>query len=334
MDVYLDVESDERNPIDYPKTNDYVIKLNRELYNVTNIKLIGARVPFSQPLINDYNNTFSVNDTTVTLENRNFNDGFELANVLKTSLISPPYTSNVDLIEFNSNTNSLTFSNTHADPTSTINFNFYSGENGYSVKNDFGTPASVIGFNHNDQSGKILKGGVIDLCGPTSLVIRLTTNSNDIKKPVYNVGTSNVGLLDYTESIYFGRIITDKDHHKNILIYTNQYPIEENFYKSPEKSISELRVRFYYTLGTKLVPYDFGNRNHTLKFKITCALEKRSTLDKQNTYTKKLPPPIKLPSLEPELRTNKKLIINVLFVLLTIGLLLLLFKNPTIKVDA
>ena len=334
MDVYLDVESDQRNPKDYPKSNDYVIKLNRELYNVTNIKLIGARVPFSQPIINDYNNTFSVNDTTVTLENRNFNDGFELANVLKTSLISAPYTSNVDLIEFNSNTNSLTFSNTHPDPTSTINFKFYTGENGYSVKNDFGTPASVIGFNHDDQSGKILRGGVIDLCGPPSLVIRLTTNSNDLKKPVYNVGTSNVGLLDYTESIYFGRIITDKDHQKNILIYTNQYPIEEKFYKSPEKSISELRIRFYYTLGTKLVPYDFGNRNHTIKFKITCALEKRSTLDKQKVYTKELPSPIKLPNLEPELRTNKKLIINVLFVLLTVGLLLLLFKNPTIKVDA
>ena len=337
MDVYLDVESDQRDPKKYPESNDYVIKLNRELFNVTIIKLIGARVPFSQSIINKYNNTFSINETTISLENRNFNNGFELANNLQVSLFSAPHTtSNIDSVEFNSNTNALTFSNTSSDSSSAFKFNFFSGTNGYNIKNVFGTPASVLGFNHDDQSniiGKTLTSGVVDLCGPTSLVIRLTTNSNDLKKPVYNIGTSNVGNLDYTESVYFGRIITDKDHNKNILIYTNQYPIEENFYKSPEKSITELRVRFYYTLGTKLVPYDFGNRNHTLKFKINCSLEKRSTLDKQEVYQKKLPPPIKLPSLEPELRTNKKLIINVLFVLLTIGLLVLLFKNPTVKVD-
>jgi hypothetical protein len=335
MDVFLDVESDQRDPKKYPHANDYVIKLNRELYDVTKIKLIAARIPFSQTIINDYNNTFSINDTTVTLENRNFSDGFELANVLGDTL-STTLNSNVSSVNFDSNTNALTFSNAYPGGSNSFALNFYSGTNGYNVKNDYGTPSSVFGFNHNDvtsDSDNTLTGGVIDLCGPTSLVIRITTNSNDLKKNVYNVGTSNVGLLDYTESVYFGRIVTDKDHQKNILIYTNQYPIEEDFQKGPEKSIKELRIRFYYTLGTKLVPYSFGSRNHTLKFKITCALDKRSTLEKQKVYRNKLPPPIKLPKLEPGLRTNKKSIINVLFILLTFGFVMLLFfKQPEIKI--
>ena len=37
MNVLLDIESDERNPVQYPDPNDYVIKLNRDIYNVTNI---------------------------------------------------------------------------------------------------------------------------------------------------------------------------------------------------------------------------------------------------------------------------------------------------------
>lgn len=59
MSVYtLDIDSSERNPVEYPNPSDYVIELNNYIYNVKKISLISARIHSSQLLINDRNNTF------------------------------------------------------------------------------------------------------------------------------------------------------------------------------------------------------------------------------------------------------------------------------------
>lgn len=328
MDVLLDVVSDERNPVLYPDSNDYTIKINRPLYNVTNIKLVGAQIPLTQTLINGGNNTFSMNNgTVITLPNRNYSDGAELASNIQEILTSTA-ASNVETVTFNSNTNTLTFSNTNSD---TFSFDFYDGTNGANVVSASGTPASVLGFNHLDtQLTDTLVSSVIDLHGPTSIVLRLTTNQTDINRDVHNTGIDQ--NLDYTESIYFGRLLTEKyDVNSNFLIFNEDYPVEQKFYKGPEKSIRYLRVRFYYTIGTKLVPYDFGNRNHTLKFQITCNLDKLSTQIGHKVFTKQLPSPVELPTIDlPKRKTShdKKQLVTGLFICLMCGLLfLILFKQ-------
>ena len=76
--------------------------------------------------------------------------------------------------------------------------------------------------------------------------------------------------------------------------FKNDYPVESLFHTGPGSGLNKLRISFHYTIGTKLVPYDFRSRNHTLKFKITCSLDKLSMLEKQKVYKRELPPPVVL----------------------------------------
>jgi hypothetical protein len=333
MDVFLDVVSDERDPAEYPKPNDYVIETNRELYNVTNVTLISAQLPLSQTHICDTNNTFSISGTQVVLPNRNFADGDELALYLTSELGTQ--TSNVDRVAFHSNTNTLDFSNSLVG--STYELEFYSGVNGYANLNaSNGTPASVMGFNNSNVIGTSdptanLHSNVIDLHGPTSIVLMLTAGAEDLSRSVYSQGpssdTATIGNLDSTESHYFGRLITGRGLENEFLTFKDDYPVECYFHKGPESSISRFRIQFFYTIGTKLVPYDFGMRNHTLKFKITCSLDKFKTLKNQKIYNKVLPPPVKLPSIRRPQRMDKNKLLLVLFICLLGGLFLLILKR-------
>ena len=120
------------------------------------------------------------------------------------------------------------------------------------------------------------------------------------------------------------------------MIFTGGYPIEDYFNTGPESVINKLRIRFYYTIGGKLIPYDFANKNHTLKFKFTCNLDKLQTLKDQHVISNEiqkelyeLPPPIDLPSIEPPKRPNKQRIIVISFLLLLTGLFFLTFIKNT-----
>ena len=327
MDFCLDVVSDQRDPIIWPNPNDYEITLNRELHNVTNIKLIAAQIPLSQTLINGTNNTFPINDTYVNLPNINVDSGEDFANLLQTYLSGNSAVSNV---EYNSDTETITYSNVDGN---SINFDFYDGQDGYTSQTNKGTLANELGFSHSNVVGpplttsNVIVSGPVNIFGPTSIVIRLSTNGDDITKDVYNSGPSNVsiGNLSSTESIYFGRVITKK--RGEFLEFKNDYPVESLFYRGPENGLKKLRIRFYYTIGTKLVPYDFRSRNHTLKFKITCSLDKLSMLEKQKVYTMELPPPVELPHTKLPKRFDKNQIITILFICLMSGLLMLILSK-------
>ena len=322
MDFCLDVVSDQRDTKNWPNPNEYEITLNRELHNVTNIKLIAAQIPLSQTLINGTNNTFPVNDTYVNLPNINVDSGEDFANLLKTYLTGTA----VSNVEYNSNTETLTYSNSSGN---LIYFDFYGGQNGYTTQTNKGTLANELGFSHSnvENGSNVITSGPVNLFGPTSIVIRLSTNGDDITRDVYNSGSSNVssGNLSSTESNYFGRLITKK--RGEFLEFKNDYPVESLFHKGPESAIKKLKISFYYTIGTKLVPYDFRSRNHTLKFKITCNLDKLSTLEKQKVYIRELPPPVELKHTELPRRFDKNQVITVLFICLMAGLLMLILSK-------
>ena len=245
---------------------------------------------------------------------------------------------NIDKVDFHSNTNTLEFSNTSSITPIPINFEFYDGINGYAnVEATNGTPASVLGFNNSNISGQIgtsttnIRSNVIDLHGPTSIVIMLTAGADLLTRPVYNQGPSSniatIGNLDATESRYFGRLISGRGLGNEFLTFKDDYPIESKFNKGSESSISEFKVQFFYTIGTRLVPYDFGMRNHTLKFKITCSLDKFKPLKDQKVYNKILPPPVELPAVKRQQRVDKSKLLLVLFIFLLCGLFLLMIKQ-------
>lgn len=318
MEYLLDIDSSERDTIMYPEPNDYVIDLNRQLYNVTNLKLESARIPTSQLHINQGNKTFSIDGITITLPERNFSDGFELASNVQDHITVP--TTNVNTVTFNSNTNALTFSNTLGSPHG-FTIEFYDGTNGSNTNSTNGTPFSLLGFNQNDQysSGAPITSGSIDIDGPTSLILRVTTNGDDLNKDVYNLTSGSV------ETIYIGRINTSG--HNNLIQYKgDDDPVIHFFHKGPEKSIDQLRIRFYYNIGSKLIPYDFRSRNHTLKFRVTCSLDKLSSLSVDKPLVHELPPPVELPFLEPPPRDDKYFMILIGLGLI-IGLVILMFNR-------
>ena len=73
MSVYtLDIDSSERDPTSYPNPGDYVVELRHPIYDVKKLSIVSARIHASQLLINDNNNTFSVNGTTISLPNENY----------------------------------------------------------------------------------------------------------------------------------------------------------------------------------------------------------------------------------------------------------------------
>ena len=351
MDVLLDINSDQRDPNEYPFPQDYTVCLNRPLYNVSKMELRAAKIPISQTLICGTNNTFSVSiggvPTHVSLPNQNVVDGTAMGILLDASFAAALPALSMSPTVYNSDTNSLTFEH----PSQQFTFNFYNGINGFNTTSSNGTPASILGLPHQDVSSTsvgpfTLTTGPINLYPPTSLILRLTVNGDgdDLGKDVYissgkfsfgeQNSTSNVEL-DKTESCYFGRILTYDSYQGNeYLTYQGGYPIEDYFHKGHEKNITKLKIRFYYTIGGKLIPYDFGYKNHTLKFKIHCNLDKLDTLranipiGEDIRKNLELPPPVDLPGLDPPKRTdndNKKRIFIISFIFLLSGLFFMLF---------
>ena len=110
MGYLIDVDSGERDPIEYPNPNDYTVHLNNRIYDITSIKIVAARVPNCQPLINSGNKQFEVNGTTVVFNEGTYTNGPDLASNLQIQMAPP--TTVIDTVSFDSFLKKLTFSNT------------------------------------------------------------------------------------------------------------------------------------------------------------------------------------------------------------------------------
>lgn len=269
MEYILDIDSDERDYNKYPNSNDFTIDLNRPFYDVSDFRLISANLPITQLTINEGNRHFDVDGTLITLPIGNYTDPAVLAADIQIALAPP--TTNVNSVVYNSNTLSFTFSNT-LGPSNTFSFNFENGQFGSNTNTITGTPATLFGFGDLDvaSTANTLTGGVVDLHGPTSLLLRITSGLDDMKKKVYD----NDG-----QSLYTARIMTSVS--SGMMFYRGpDDPVDYYFQEGRFKSIEQLRFRFYYINGSKLIPYDFGNRNYSLKFKLQCSLDKLEPLSK------------------------------------------------------
>lgn len=279
MDYIVDVDSIERDFTIYPNSNDFEMPLNTPLYNVSDFNLVSANIPLTQPLINDGNNKLVIDGTTYVLNNRFYSDGNELANDIQQQIIG----SNVTSVSYNSNTMSLSFSNVGTSNNFTFEFNNES-------------PFNILGFDMNNitSTNGSVTGGVVNLHGPTTILIRVTNGSEDMIKKVYK----HDGQFQYT-----ARILTSVPNGQMLYYKGPDDPVEYYFHEGKFKNIDQLRFRFYYINGSRLVPYDFGNRNLFLKFKIKCSLDKLIPLSKQiagvieETKTESLPSSQKYPDI-------------------------------------
>jgi len=278
MEKYiLVVDSSERDTNVYTEPNDYTVFLNRPLYNVTKIELVSARIPLSQYIVDAHNNIVIVDSVSYTITPGNYATGTALAAQLKTDL-NPSVINNV----------------TYDDDTQKLSFK---GTTQFTMEFNIPTSLSeVMGFDHDvtytsTVGGDLDAPGVINICGPNSILLSITGDSDDyIKKNVY-LKTPHEPLN------FYGTLLVRSEGCPEFINYDNSADkVRQNFKSSPLKTITKLNVNFLFNNFDSVLPYDFKLRNHILKFEITCSLDKL-IVTKENENVKKmidLPPALKL----------------------------------------
>jgi hypothetical protein len=288
----LDIDSSERDTNVYTYANSYTVTLKEPIYDVTQIKLISARIPTPQLITCTTNKTFSIHDSgapndliEVTLNETNYTDGTALASDLDT-LMQPPATC-IDQVVFDTDTQALTFSNTDVGSSNTFTFNFFDGTNGYLSNVALTTPHQVMGFSSkNPVESDSIVSGAINLEGPNSLIIRMTSGSDEFTKTVYS-----------TTPFYTGHILLNGTDVMNF--HGADDPLTHELYKGPQKYVKDIKIEFFYMSHGRLIPYDFRNQDHILKFEIKCSTDKLEGLPKVplEVVEKELPPPISIPEI-------------------------------------
>lgn len=313
MKVYnLSIDSSERQTNLYAYANSYVVTLENPIYDVSEIKLISARIPTPQLTTCGTNNSFSVDGNVFVLNETNYANGYVLAEDLET-LLAPP-DSNVSLVVYDEETNSINFSNVGS--SNAFTFEFHTGTNGYQSKtSSVTTPHQVLGFSSEDftsnANGEITSGAV-NLNGPNSLILKLTAGSDEFNQDIYSSTPFYTGhiLLDGSDFINFNGADDHLIHH---------------FHSGPQKFIRDIRIEFFYMSHGRLIPYDFRNQDHILKFELTGSMDKLEGLPKvpiEEVTEEKKEESISIP----EVKDDYRWIIYVVLVVV-IGLLLMFFMK-------
>tara|TARA_B100001113_G_scaffold304655_1_gene265050 strand:+ start:6502 stop:7428 length:927 start_codon:yes stop_codon:yes gene_type:complete len=301
----LDIDSGERDPIVYPNPGDYVVNLKTPIFNVTKLSLISARIHNSQFLIHERNNTFTINNTTISIPNGNY-DGEDLAsNVVQES------SGILSSSSFDKDTNSIKFTG-----GSNFTFKFYTGTNGYNTYvSGKTTPHDILGLPANDitSTNNTLETGSINLQGADAIIVKLSSGSDEFNQTIFS-----------ETPFYTGRILMCGD----VINYSGvDDTVEHNFDSGAQKTISRLRVQFYYSSNNRLIPYDFRNANHILKLAVTCSTDKFENIPRVRR-DEALPSPMSIPELEDPRRWDA--FISIFLVIATGLFLLLVMKKPKI----
>jgi len=265
------IDSSQRDPTLHANPNDYTVTLDDAIYDVSQIKLVSARIPTSQLLVCDSNQSFQFEQggTTygATIPVGNY-DGASLAAVLN---------SNYD-ISYIPSKNSFGMGSPEGGG---VTFKFKTGAGGYDDVNSkkttihqiLGLPAEDIGM----PGGQF---GAANFKGPNSLVLRISSGSEKFNQSVYT-----------SEPYYTGHILLDGTDFVNVSGTDDK--VTHSFHSGPLKHLKDLRIEFFYMSHGRLIPYDFRNQDHVLKFEITCSTDKLENLT-----------PLKL---EPEKEEEEKL---------------------------
>jgi hypothetical protein len=304
MSVYtLDIDSSERDPVSYPNPGDYVVELRHPIYDVKKLSIVSARIHASQLLVNDNNNTFSINNTNtiITLDNGNYS-GRTLATELDTKLTGIT-------VAYDKDKNDITFTG-----SSEFTFNFYGGTNGYhsSVAVDGKTtPHDILGLPASNvtSTNNTLTTGSVNLQGPDALIIKISNGADELNKTVYS-----------DTPFYTGRILMCGD----VINYSGSDDAVEHNFDTGTQNISKLRIQFFYSSNNRLIPYNFRNANHILKLNIECSTDKLYTTPKV-VKDFSLPPPVRIPEMEDPDRWKGYVYI---FLIVFVGLAFILLTRP------
>ncbi|QIG59873.1 hypothetical protein [Dishui Lake phycodnavirus 4] len=286
-------------------TNSVEIQLEKEIFEVSKISVLSGKIYTPQTTICATNNTFDVDNIQVSLDSKNYSDGNVLALDLQNKLTS--LSTNVETVVFDSNTSSLVF----GGGSNNFTFKFFSGTNGYTQNVPLTTPHEVLGFTATDitSTGSVLRSGAIQLNGPNALMLRFSSGSDIFEQDIF-----------YGNPFYTGTIHLEQREFTNYIGRNDL--LEHKFTSGKIKTLPGLKIEFFYPSDEKLIPYDFMNKNYSLKLKITCCKDRlKNTLKIKRDVS--LPPPISIPEFEDGDRwENYKVYMSIVFILI-MGVLIL-----------
>tara|TARA_R110002050_G_scaffold6561_3_gene26885 strand:- start:127 stop:1056 length:930 start_codon:yes stop_codon:yes gene_type:complete len=253
------IDSSQRDPALYPNPNDYTVTLDHAIYDVSQIKLVSGRVPCPQLLINESNQSFSYSQGGNT-----YGATFPPGNYTGTELAA--------IFHSNFNISYIASKNSFGMGTPVggeITFLFASGNGGGQSANT--NIHDILGLPPIDITMPGNQFGAASFTGPNSLVLRLSSGSEKMNQSVY-----------VSEPYYTGHILLDGTDFVNV--NGSDDKLTHEFHSGALKSVKELRIEFFYMSQGRLIPYDFRNQNHVLKFEITCSTDKLKNMTP-------LPPP-------------------------------------------
>tara|TARA_B110000240_G_C13244826_1_gene344808 strand:+ start:238 stop:618 length:381 start_codon:yes stop_codon:yes gene_type:complete len=111
-------------------------------------------------------------------------------------------------------------------------------------------------------------------------------------------------------------------------------PLTHEFYSGPQKYIKELQLKFFYMSNGRLIPYDFRNQDHILKFEITCSTDKLEGLPRVplEVVEKEMSAPISTPEIVEGVYKWKMEYISIgIIIFMGFVLLLLMKRKPKIS---
>jgi len=255
----LDIDSSARDVTLYPNASSYVVNLKTPIYNVSEFKLVSARIPTTQLLICDTNNTFTLDDGGNSYEIALLPGNYSttsLKNELQAKLAAT--ISNYTVTIGPNKAFVITANNANQRI-----LKFRTGTNGYTSESSRETtPHQILGFGSDDyEFTSTITGGFVNMSGPNSLVLKITANSDELNQDIYS-----------TSPFYTGHILSSGSEFINC--NGSDDTVIHKFHSGPQKSIESVKIDFYYMSHGRLIPYDFRNQDHILKFQLVGSKDK------------------------------------------------------------
>ena len=318
----LTIDSSQRDVSVYPDSNNYVVTLENPIYDVSEIRLVSARIPTPQLLICDTNRSFNIDNTTITLDTGNYT-----ITQLKNELNAKLGLTSLNLgVTSDSSNQTLTFSNTEEGVTRSYVFKFDTGLNGYSdTGSSFTTPHQVLGFGSNDYTfTDTITSGFVNTGGVKSLVLRLSSGSDEFNQSVY-LGIPKDSLQKGTPH-FTGHILLNGG--TSIVYNGSDDPLVHYFHSGSQKSIRDLKIEFFYMSHGRLIPYDFRNQEHIIKLEVTCSTDKLENLKVDPSEEIEEKTDISIPDISDVYEWNKEYTYIVAIVVVGLLLMMLMKGKP------
>jgi|TARA_B000000477_G_scaffold816_1_gene838 hypothetical protein len=317
----LTIDSSQRDPVKYTNPSDYIVSLESPIYDISQIKLVSARIPTPQLLICENNNSFQFKATHQGGSETTLGTTISVGNYTGTGVAA--LFQSVGGYNFNISYDATKNKFIMGQPTAPngqnlqfLRFLFKTGQNGYDDSSSehttlhqiFGLPAQDIQMIGGDF-------GAANLDGPNSLVMRISSGSEQLNQTLPTSGQT---------PYYTGHILLPGGK-SFVNVNGTDDKVTHDFHSGTLKSVRDLRIQFFYMSHGRLIPYDFRNQDHVLKFEITCSTDKLENLPKvsHDVVKRVLPPPVSIPEFENPYKWNQILpivaisFIGVLFLVLT-----------------